>query len=163
MLGIDLRCLKPQMEGIEMITEIVLKDCEASTLYHACNQKDREDIWRIFVHAIDQMWQYQYCKDIKDRSEIWKALGQNCIHPTESQYNYMYCRYVRDREDVWKALTCTHINPYWQYMYCREVRYEPKIANAIGNSTCQGVDRSLQMQINLDLEQICSRRSNAGE
>jgi len=42
-------------------------------------------------------WAYLYCRDIKDRPEIWKNI-------TDSYWAYCYCRVIKNRPELRKYI-----------------------------------------------------------
>ena len=38
-------------------------------VYEKCKIKDEEKYWRLINNSI---WCYLYCRDVKDREEVWK-------------------------------------------------------------------------------------------
>ncbi len=63
---------------------------------------------------------YCYCRYVKDRFEIWKALAKH-RHPIAIQWQYLYCVNIKHRREIGESILGTdHVKAkYWKDLYLK--------------------------------------------
>ena len=113
--------------------------------------KDREDFWRIIQYEHANYVKYLYCREIKDRAAIWRALANTTTTDVNTVVWYCekvknrpemkepilkfgssgvlcrYCRVIEDDEKMWRKLADMTDDYYAKYEYCSEVKDRPEM------------------------------------
>ena len=86
--------------------------------YKYCRDvKDREELWSTIK---EDEWKVYYCQIIKDRKELWSTIE-------EDEWKVYYCRDIKDREELWSTIK----NDYWKYRYCRDIKDREELWSTI--------------------------------
>ena len=68
----------------------------------------------------DNCWIYHYCRNIKDKKELWSKL-------TDNGWICNYCNGIKDRKELWSKLT----DNMWIYHYCINIKNRKELRDKI--------------------------------
>ena len=105
---------------------MIAETIQYSHICDLCETKDRAEYW-YYLSFVPKAYseQYIYCRYIKDRPVLWKALIKSAkYYPSALIAAVSYCQYVKDRKELRDTILASdnYRTPEALYLYCRAVK-----------------------------------------